>query len=176
MKPVFVCSAYGGSIDNLELAQKYCKYVLLNDAAPFAPHLIYPQFLDDGSTDERLLGIEAGLVFLGRCEEIWVFTVNGLITSGMRKEVGYADAYGIVIRAFDVTGNTITELKDLPGQILAVINVDKIQRSMEEVEELLKKGFNYESVMKGLDFLMPDQTEPDEKLDEQWENYHRSED
>ena len=34
---------------------------------PFAPHLLYPQVLDDGDPDERALGLFFGLVWLGRC-------------------------------------------------------------------------------------------------------------
>ena len=168
MKSVFVCSAYQGSNDNLELAKVYCKFVFENGDAPFAPHLIYPQFLDDSNVAERFLGIEAGLVFLGRCEEIWVFTKNGLVTDGMRKEICYATANDITVRAFGATTDIITEMPSLLD-----LTLSKTQKAMKDVEELLKNGSDYESVMEGLDFLMPDQTEPDEKLDEQWENYHR---
>ena len=44
-----------------------------NGAIPFAPHLLFPQFLDDGKPAERAIGMFMGMVLLGKCEQLWVF-------------------------------------------------------------------------------------------------------
>ena len=40
---------------------------------PIAPHLLYPQFMDDTDEKERKLGLFFGNVLMDRCSEIWVF-------------------------------------------------------------------------------------------------------
>jgi len=57
--------------------------------APFAPHLLYTRFLDDAKTSEREAGITCGLTFMETCDEVWVFTGDG-ISDGMRREVDQA--------------------------------------------------------------------------------------
>jgi hypothetical protein len=51
---VYVASAYRGDVErNTERAKKCCRFVLKQKAVPFAPHLLYPQFLNDGDDAER---------------------------------------------------------------------------------------------------------------------------
>lgn len=92
MKRVFVCSPFRGDVvRNTELARQYCRYVLLQGFAPFAPHLLYTQMLDDNAVHEREQGILAGIAWLEACDEIWVF---GEPSEGMRKEISLAEAIG----------------------------------------------------------------------------------
>jgi hypothetical protein len=72
MRRVFICSPYAGDIRaNVERARKMCLMAIRRGYAPFAPHLIYPQLLDDCGTD-RTAGISAGIAFLEACFEVWV--------------------------------------------------------------------------------------------------------
>ena len=64
-----------------------------------APHLLYPQFLEDSDPAERSLGLRAGLELLARCEEIWVF--GGEISPGMSREIQFAQRLGIPIRQWE---------------------------------------------------------------------------
>ena len=48
MKLVYIASPYAGDIpNNVERAKEYCKQALEQGVVPVAPHLLYPQFLED---------------------------------------------------------------------------------------------------------------------------------
>jgi len=88
MKKAFICSAYRGDIQkNTERARRYCLTAIDHGYAPFAPHLLYPQFLCDESGADRYAGIQCGLEFLKCCDIVLVF---GDITYGMKKEIDLA--------------------------------------------------------------------------------------
>ena len=54
-KRIFICSPYSGTkeeiANNVRIAQALCRIVIDKGHYPFAPHLLYPQFLVD--TDEN---------------------------------------------------------------------------------------------------------------------------
>jgi hypothetical protein len=179
MKTVFVCSAYGGSEANLILARDYCKFVTDSGLAPFAPHLIYTQFLDDSFKQERELGINAGLAFLERCGEMWVFVKGGVISGGMQKEIDFASENGIKIMYFTINDTKIHNFYPINGKIMPREEMptqlnSKTDRAMADVAESLNNGQTYEEVMQWLDFLTPDSVEPDETMDKQWEENYRN--
>ena len=90
MKRIYLCSRYAGkTAKNVALAERLCRQVIEAGGAPFAPHLLYPRFLDDRNPWERALGIACGLTFMEVCDEVWVYSGNGL-SSGMRREVDHA--------------------------------------------------------------------------------------
>ncbi len=94
MKLIFVCSAFQGKEKNLEKARAYCKLVMAEGHAPIAPHLLYPQFLDDSDSEQRRTGIKAGLEILKKCDELWYW---GQPTSGMAMEIASACRLGLKI-------------------------------------------------------------------------------
>ena len=99
MKRVFVCSAYRGDVTaNVEVARAACREVLRQGDAPFAPHLLYPDVLDDDVPAERTLGMEAGRRWLAASHEVLVV---GPVTAGMREEIATAEALGIPVRYAD---------------------------------------------------------------------------
>lgn len=68
---VYICSAFSGDeLANTQKTKRYCRYALDHGFMPVAPHLMYPQFMDE--TTERDLAIHMALVLLGKCEEVWV--------------------------------------------------------------------------------------------------------
>lgn len=85
MKKVFICSARGETAENAARAQKYLLQAMHQDYAPFAPHLLYPQVLDEDR--ERGLGLMCALAFLQVCDELWVY---GEPTDGMQTEIAMA--------------------------------------------------------------------------------------
>ncbi len=96
---VFICSPFAGDIQlNLENAKRYLKFAVDKGAIPFAPHLLYPQVMNDHDPTQRKLGLFLGIVWLGKCDEIWVF--GSYITSGMRAEIDKASKHHIPIRYF----------------------------------------------------------------------------
>lgn len=96
---VFICSPYAGETEkNIVKACEYCKFAVSENRIPYAPHLLFPQFLDENDPAQRELGIRMGLVFLQKCREVWVF---GTVTAGMRMEINLAQRCHIPIRYFN---------------------------------------------------------------------------
>jgi hypothetical protein len=99
---IFVASPYKGNVDkNIRNAMRYCQFVVRQGAVPLAPHLLFPQFMDDNNERERGLGISFGITLLDRCDELWVFSTVGGVSEGMKQEIAYAEKYKIPIRYFN---------------------------------------------------------------------------
>ena len=96
---VFICSPFAGdTAGNTMRAIRYMRFAVMKGAIPFAPHLLYPQVLDEHESDDRELGLFFGMVWLGKCDEMWVFGRH--ISSGMEREIAKAKKRGIPIRRF----------------------------------------------------------------------------
>jgi len=99
VRRVFICSPFRGDVArNRAIARAACRQVVLAGDAPFAPHLLYPDFLDDDAAAERSLGIGAGLAWLAVADEVLVV---GDPTEGMRAEIAAAETPGLPIRRVD---------------------------------------------------------------------------
>ena len=59
-------------------------------AIPFAPHLLMPQYMDEGT--ERELALRMGIIFLSKCEQLWMFGER--ISNGMAYEIKKAVSMG----------------------------------------------------------------------------------
>ena len=96
---VFICSPYAGEIQkHKRRARKYCQFAVRNNCIPVAPHLLFPQFLDDSEPEERKLELFMGCVLLTKCAELWVFGEH--VTDGMAMEIEKAERRLIPIRYF----------------------------------------------------------------------------
>jgi len=75
---------YANLEKNIEYARACMRHCLLKGEAPFASHLLYtqPRVLDDKLTNEREMGIEAGLAWAVHAEATVVYTDLG-ISEGM---------------------------------------------------------------------------------------------
>ena len=94
---VYICSPYSGDTDkNTAKARAYCRYAVDAGAIPFAPHLMLPQFMSEET--ERETAMFFNKVYLGRCEQLWVF--GDVITDGMAREITQAKKYLKKIRYF----------------------------------------------------------------------------
>lgn len=94
---VYICSPFSGDISgNIERAKKYSRYTVDSKAIPIAPHLLFPQFMDDDA--ERELALFMDMVLLGKCEELWVF--GETVTEGMSAEIAKAKRKNMKIRYF----------------------------------------------------------------------------
>ena len=78
---------------NKQLARLACRYATEHGYMPMAPHLYFPQFMDDTDSQEREDGIRYGLKWLEDCDEIWV--VERRITEGMKLEIRTARKRGM---------------------------------------------------------------------------------
>ncbi len=87
---VYICSPYAGEVDtNVMAAKKYCRFAVNQGYIPIAPHLLFPQFLNDDDPEERELGLFFGNVLMSKCAEVWVF--GNHISSGMATEIQRAE-------------------------------------------------------------------------------------
>ena len=107
MPLVYICSPYAGDIEqNVNMARVYSRFAVKNTCIPLTPHLLYPQFMDDGSPAERELALFMGMVLLTKCEQMWVF--GSVISTGMRAEIAKAERKKIPVRYFT------EELEEMP--------------------------------------------------------------
>ena len=83
---VYICSPFSGAVDeNIAAAQRYSRFAVDNGCIPFAPHLLFTQFLDDNNPKERQLGLFFGNALMSKCAEVWVF--GSIISVGMEAEI-----------------------------------------------------------------------------------------
>jgi len=97
MKLIYVASPYAGDIErNMKFAKEACRLVMNEGYAFFAPHLLYPQVLDDGCPEERQLGLDMGKKMLTSCDELWAF--GDFISPGMKDEIDMATQCNIPVK------------------------------------------------------------------------------
>ena len=100
---VYICSPYAGDVErNTAAARRYSRFAVDAGYIPIAPHLLFPQFLDDNKPKERELGLFFGNAILSKCAEMWVF--GDLISEGMER----ATWKGHRIRYFSETCEEVT--------------------------------------------------------------------
>lgn len=96
MKKIFICSPYRGDIkNNVEVTKYWCKQVIDDGNIPVAPHLYFPQFLNDDDSSERQLGLELSIHLLKTCDELWICSAD--VTEGMSHEIAVAVQQNIQI-------------------------------------------------------------------------------
>ncbi len=94
---VYVCSPYFGDIGkNTANTRMYSRFAVAKNTIPFASHLLLPQYISE--EHERGLAMFMNKVFLGKCDELWVF--GGSITEGMSEEIEQAGKMRKKIRYF----------------------------------------------------------------------------
>ena len=97
---VYVASAYSGDVTtNTEKAKQYCRFAMELGQIPLAPHLMFPQFMNDDDPAERELAIFMDVILLGKCDELWVF--GDTISAGMSIEIEVAKKRKQTIRYFN---------------------------------------------------------------------------
>jgi len=105
---VFICSPFAGDeAKNIANARRFCRFAVGRGAIPIAPHLHYPQFLDDSDKEQRALGLFFGSVLLQKCDALWFF--GDSVSAGMQREIRAARRHGLNIKQFD------DNLKEVPA-------------------------------------------------------------
>lgn len=106
---VYICSPYRGNVEfNVTNARIYCRYALDNNCIPIAPHLLFPQFMNDEKTTDRELAMFMNMVLLGKCDELWVF--GDIISKGMEQEIEKAEKRKMKIRYFQYELGEVNKL------------------------------------------------------------------
>lgn len=95
---VYICSRYSGDVaSNTEAAKGYSRFAVDQGTIPFAPHLLLPLYMKEET--ERELAMFMDMIFLGKCDEVWVFGKE--YSEGMQAEMDRARKLGKRIRYFD---------------------------------------------------------------------------
>lgn len=97
---VYICSPYSqGCInDNIENARRYSRFAVDRHYIPIAPHLLFPQFMDDTLREDRQTAMFMDLVLLTKCSQLWVF--GDIRSKGMQQEIRWAKRRHMTIRYF----------------------------------------------------------------------------
>lgn len=96
---VYICSPLSGDIEaNQEAARRYCRFAVDSGYVPIAPHLFFPQFMDDADGQERNLALFMDIILLTKCAELWVF--GDKVSKGMGIEIEKAKRKDKPIRFF----------------------------------------------------------------------------
>ena len=83
---VYICSPYAGDIEaNVTAARRYSRFAVDSGYIPIAPHLLFPQLLDNANPKERELGSFFENALMSKCFEVWVF--GSRISEGMKTEI-----------------------------------------------------------------------------------------
>lgn len=99
---VYICSPYAGDVEaNVQAAQRYSRFAVDRGYIPIAPHLLFPQFLNDKIPQERQLGLFFGNALMSKCSEVWVF--GSRISAGMEAEIKRAKWKNYRLRYFTDT-------------------------------------------------------------------------
>ncbi len=85
-----------GIVRNVQYAILAVRDSLNRDEAPYASHLFYTQMLDDNNTDERHLGIDAGLTICHHAEQTAIYADYG-VSRGMEYGIKTAESAGRAI-------------------------------------------------------------------------------
>ncbi|MFR5252110.1 MAG: hypothetical protein ACLTF5_04725 [Butyricicoccus sp.] len=96
---VYICSPFSGDVEgNVNNARRYSRFAVDKGYIPIAPHLLFPQFLDDDNPEERELGLFFGNALMSKCAEVWVF--GSRISSGMEAEIKTRQVEGLSLALF----------------------------------------------------------------------------
>jgi hypothetical protein len=104
---VYIASPFAGdTARNTERARGYCRFAVSRGFIPLAPHLHYPQFMDDDDRSQREQGLRFALILLGKCDELWAF---GVPSEGMSREIAKACKRNMPIRYFNYKCEEVSE-------------------------------------------------------------------
>lgn len=106
MEYIYICSPHRSQTvkeagQHKIIVQGMCRKVVEAGFVPIAPHLYFPQFLNDSEAKERDLGINIGIELVRICTEMWVYKPK--ISAGMEKEIEIAKSKGIKIKYIENT-------------------------------------------------------------------------
>jgi len=104
---VYIASPFADDPElNTVRARRYCRFATMAGFLPIAPHLLFPQFLDEACSGERNIGLNCGLALLDKCSEVWVF--GNKISTGMASEIERAKHRNMTIRYFTTDCKEVT--------------------------------------------------------------------
>ena len=99
---IYVCSPYRADTPegiemNVAFARECCRAIFDAGHDPYASHLLFPQFCDDGNDAEREKCMEAAKRELLLCDGVMAFGESW--SEGMAQEVSFADSHGVPVHS-----------------------------------------------------------------------------
>lgn len=105
-KVAYIASPLRGDIEgNMIKAADFCHFSVENGFVPYAPHLLFPQFLNDNIPEERSAAMRMSEEIQKRCDELWVFCENTEPSEGMCAEIESAKKANMCVRFFNMPEN-----------------------------------------------------------------------
>lgn len=99
---VYICSPFRGNADaNRRKAREYCRKAYEAGYLPIAPHLLFPQFLDESVPEERENGLEMAKDLLRRCR--FIIVCGDTVTDGMMAEIMLANKLNMPVASLEET-------------------------------------------------------------------------
>lgn len=100
-KPIaYICSPYKGNTQsNTSKARDYSRTVYEHGYTPLAPHLLFPQFIDDTIPEERSDALLMNRVLVRKARIM--FVCGDVVTDGMKAEMIYARRMGLIVVPLD---------------------------------------------------------------------------
>lgn len=96
---VYVVSPYKSNPwFNKIVTRRFCAWIANQKITPIAPHLLFPQFLNDTDEQIRSLAFDLNEELMSRVDEVWV--LSGRISTGMCLEFDIARHLGKPVRLF----------------------------------------------------------------------------
>ena len=95
-KKIYICSRYRADTEeelrkNIEVAIMVCSDISDVGDIPIAPHLYFPQFIDDDTADGREFGIRAGMEAMKECDSMIAIIRDEKISEGIPDHTSRSD-------------------------------------------------------------------------------------
>lgn len=92
---IYICSPFRAEDPetarlNVALAKMACRNAIEEGMLPIAPHLYFPNFMNEDDPAERDYGLSAGIRALAMCDKMKVFVIDNRISAGMEAEIWHA--------------------------------------------------------------------------------------
>lgn len=104
MKVVYVCSRFQGDVKkHKKWARKFSNFVAEQGYIPVTVHLYLDEAMglnEDNGTEDRKKLLMAGKEIVLRCDEVWVYMPDGVISYGMQGEIQIAEQNKIPVKKF----------------------------------------------------------------------------
>lgn len=111
LKVVIESPLSGDFARNIRYARLCALDCVRRGEAPYASHLMFPQFLNDSTPTERRLGMEAGFTW-GECGDLRAVYVDLGVSRGMEEGIQKARDLGQTF-----------EFRNLPAELFALLDV-----------------------------------------------------
>lgn len=96
----YVCSPFAGKMKtNEKKAREYSRTIFDHGYTPIAPHLLFPQFLDEGIPEERSEAMKMNSVLIRKSHIM--FVCGDEFSEGMKSEMIYARSIGLTVVPLD---------------------------------------------------------------------------